>query len=143
MKFSEQYQSCGHKDTAYTYNLNLGKVSALRKLIDRYELTKAPVQLGDMGITNSQYTNFCHLAYFGLAKHITEGWIPTELGIAFIYGEAGVQVPVAVLNGRVLEASHPAWETHTKTPETKYVFDINNTAYKKRGEYQEEIAHLP
>lgn len=139
MKHSVTCQSCGHKDTAYTYNLNVGKVSALRKLIDRHEITKAPVHLGDLGITNSQYTNFCHLAYFGLALHITSGWIPTDLGIAFIYGEVGVQVPVAVLNGVVLAGDHEAWNTHTKTPETKYVFDINNTAYKKREEYQEEI----
>lgn len=142
MKFSEQCNHCGHKDTAYTYNLNVGKVSALRKLIDRYERTKAPVQLGDMGITNSQYTNFCHLAYFGLALHLTEGWIPTEKGTMFIYGEIGTQVPVAVLNGEVLPADHEAWTTHTNTPTTKFVFDINNTAYKRRGEYQEEIAHI-
>lgn len=142
MKYSKKCDHCGHKNTAYLHGLNIGKVSALRKLVDRYEMTKAPVQLGDLGITNSQYTNFCHLAYFDLATHLTEGWIPTQKGIMFIYGEIGVQTPVAILNSEVLPLDHEAWATHNTRPAIAFVMDINNTAYKKRPEFQKEIAYV-
>ena len=139
MKYSKTCECCGHKNTAFTYNLNVGKVSALRKLTDHYEITKKPVQLGDIKITNSQYTNFCHLAYFNLARHIPGGWVPTDIGIAFIYGEIGVQVPVAVLNGVILNLDHEAWGTQDKKPTTKYVQDIHDISYKKHSEYAEEV----
>lgn len=125
--------------TAYTYNLNVGKVSALRKLVDHYEEKKVPVQLGDLKLTNSQYTNFCHLVYFGLAKHIHGGWLPTETGIAFIYGEVSVLVPVAVMNGVVLPLTHEAWATTEKQPKPVFVQGINETAYKKHEAYVQEV----
>ena len=138
MKYSKTCECCGHQDTAYTYTLNEGKVQALSKLVDRYEITRKPVQLGELGISNSQYTNFCHLQYFELAKHIPEGWVPTEEGIKFIHGQIGVKMPVAVMASEVLPDDHEAWETHDKDRAIAFVFDIDQTAYKQRPDYAEE-----
>ena len=140
MKYSTTCEHCGHQDTAYTYTLNKGKVIALRKLVDKYEQTKKPAQLGDLGITNSQYTNFCHLQYFNLAKHLPEGWVPTMEGIAFIHGEISVTLPVAVMASEVLPEDHEAWKTHPGKRTTAFVFDIEELAYKKRPEYARERA---
>jgi len=139
MKYSKQCECCGHIETAFTYTLNVGKVSALRKLVDYYEVTKKPVQLGDLKITNSQYTNFCHLVYFGLAKHVSGGWEPTEKGILFIENKISVMVPQVVMNGKVLEDDHEAWATHTKERKIVTVRDIHELSYKKYGEYAEEV----
>lgn len=141
MKYQNKCDHCGHAETAYTYNLNVGKVQALRKLVDLYEAKKKPIELGDMNISNSQYTNFCHLAYFKLAQHVPgEGWVPTPDGIEFIYGKVYVTLPVAVMNGRVLPADHEAWKTHDSPRVDKFVWDIDNLAYKKRPEYAAEKA---
>jgi hypothetical protein len=90
MKYKITCGECGHQDTAYLHSLNLGKVQALRKLVDFYELHKRPCQMEQLYLSNSQYTNFGHLQYFKLALHIPDGWIPTEDGIAFIHGEIPV-----------------------------------------------------
>lgn len=140
MKYSKTCEHCGHSETAYTYNLNVGKVRALQKLVEKYESTKKPVQLGDLIISNSQYTNFCHLAYFGLVQHVTEGWLPTALGIEFTYNQVGVYVPVAVMNGIVLAPDHEAWSTHGKSQSLVFAQDIDSVGYKRKSEYVEEIA---
>lgn len=138
MNYQTKCDHCGHAITAYTHNLNSGKVAALRRLIDQYESTKSPVALGDLGISNSQYTGFCHLTYFDLVRHIPEGWIPTMKGIAFIHGEIGVIEPVMVMASQVLPYEHEAWKEWTGERHEVFVFDINNTAYKRRPEFAAE-----
>lgn len=58
----------------------------------------------DLELTNSEYSVFAKLAWFGLAQRETEQrWSITDLGIAFIEGRARVQ-SVAVTVDR--EFSH-------------------------------------
>lgn len=143
MNYSNKCDHCGHIETAYVHSLNVGKVQALKKLVESYErpLTLGlPCELGSLGISNSQYTNFCHLVYFGLAEHLENGWIPTEVGIKFIHGEVGVTIPQAVMGGVILPDDHEAWQTHTGARRTAFVFDVDETAYKKRSEYAQEKA---
>lgn len=46
----------------------------------------------ELGLTNSEYSVFAKLAWFGLAQRETEQrWSITDLGIAFIEGRARVQ----------------------------------------------------
>ncbi len=138
MKYSKTCEHCGHIETAYIHSLNKGKVKALRKLVDQYQITKEAVQLRELGINNSQYTNFCHLQYFDLAKHIPEGWVPTKLGIEFIHGESSVLLPAAVMASKVLPDDHEAWKTHDKVRKVTFIFDIDEESYKKRIDYAQE-----
>ena len=126
-------------ENAFTFSLNKGSVKSLRKLVDQYEKTGAPVHLKSLDITNSQYTNFCHLTYFNLVQHVGKGWIPTEDGIMFIYGKIEVVSPQAVMNGQVLPEEHEAWTTHSQFRERVSVNDIDSGAYKQHDEYAEEI----
>lgn len=139
MKYHTKCEHCGHQVTAYTYSLNVGKVRALRSLVDKYEETRKPVELGTLGLTNSQYTNFCHLPYFGLAQYIPgEGWVPTPKGIMFIEGHVAISMPVAVMGGEVLPNDHEAWQTATRQPKLYSVRQIDETSYKQKVEYQQE-----
>ena len=138
MKYSKTCNCCGHQDTAYTFSLNKGKVNALRKLVDKYEITKSAVALGDLNLSTSQFTNFCHLQYFDLVKHIPEGWVPTIIGISFIQGEIGIIMPVATMSGEILADDHEAWATHPGKRTKAFIFDIDETAYKQRPEYAQE-----
>lgn len=138
MKYSRNCSSCGNKETAYIHNLNVSLVQALRRLVDAYELTKKSQQLGSLHLTNSQYSNFAHLAYFGLVHNIPEGWLPTPEGIDFIHGEIPVLVPSAVISGIVLPSNHEAWKTHPSGRHEMYVKDIDTVSYKQRAEYSRE-----
>ena len=138
MKYSKKCESCDHTETAYTFTLNVGKVVALRKLVDYYETNHRGVNLEKLGLTNSQYTNFCHLVYFGLAGNTPKGWLPTDLGIAFIHGEAKITQPVATMGKAVLPNNHEAWRTHPGDRKEVFVFDIDQPSYKKRPEYAVE-----
>jgi len=138
MKYSKTCDHCGHQDTAYTFSLNVGKIKSLRKLVDKYEITRSAVALGYLNLSTSQFTNFCHLQYFDLAKHIPEGWVPTTTGIKFIHGEVGVKTPVAMMNSKILSDEHEAWATHPGKRTKAFIFDIDETAYKQRSEYARE-----
>lgn len=141
MKYTKKCETCGHISAAFTYKLNVGKVKALRRLVDAYEANPTPKKLGELGLTNSQYTNFCHLAYWDLARKIKEGWIPTQEGIDFIYGKRMIVMPVAVMNGNILPEGHEAWKTHDKGRQSFSIKDIDETAYKQKEEYAAEKQH--
>ncbi len=141
MKYTKPCSECGHIEVAYTHHLNVGKVKALRSLVDFYEKMKRPAKMKELALPNSQYTNFGHLAYWDLAMFLhgdKGGWIPTEKGIAFIYGRLSVLVPAGVMFKKPLEENHEAWKTHTKERTMKSVKDIDELSYKQKEEYQEE-----
>jgi len=138
MKYTIKCDHCDHIKTAYVHILNTGKVDALRKLVDFYEEHKRSAPLKDLGITNSQYTNFCHLPYFNLALRVEGGWVPTQRGISFIYGQHSVLHPVAVMESKVLDSNHEAWDSHKTERKYKSVQDFSEFAYKKRGEFARE-----
>ncbi len=138
MKYTKKCEQCGHIKTAYAFVLNKSLINALRQLVDFYEKNKRAAQLKDLSLTNNQYVNFSHLQYFGLIKPTPEGWYPSNDGIAFIYGDAPVVMPVVVMEGKVLSYDHEAWLTHDIKPKEHYVQNINAEAYKKRLEYQTE-----
>lgn len=141
MKYTKTCETCGHIETAFTQPLNEGKVNALRKLVDFYELHNRPAKMNELRLSNSQYTNFGHLAYWDFARYIKgspSGWVPTDWGVKFIYGEATVLTPVAIMNKSPLPYYHEAWKTHGKDPRPVKVQDIDIVSYKQKEEYQQE-----
>ena len=140
MNYKKTCECCGNVVSAYTHSLNVSLVIALRKLVDQYETRVIPIPLGDLDLATSQYTNFAHLQYFHLAQNMPDGWVPTKMGIQFIYGEARVMVPAGVFGKEILWHGHEAWETHTAKRAELFVYDIDAVSYKRRNEYQREKA---
>jgi hypothetical protein len=140
MKYAKTCDHCGHAEVAYSYVLNKSLVVALRRLVDFYEKNKKAVALKDLNLTNSQYGNFAHMQYFGLMRPTPEGWYPSPEGIAFIYGEMPVVMPVGVMAGEVLPLDHEAWESHETEPREFFIKDIDETSYKQRAEFAAEKA---
>lgn len=140
MHFSTKCECCGHTSTAYTHKLGKNLVQALRQLVDWYEETKSPAHLQrHLNLTKTQYNNFQKLQYFNLVRNIPEGWLPTPLGIDFIYNRAMVLNTVATIENNVLSSLHGAWKTHKgKEPKLVSVRDIHLISYKTRSEYQLE-----
>jgi len=139
MKYQEICECCGSVVTAYTHNLNVPLVKALRKLVDYFEARRLACNLqDDLDLTHNQLANFQKLQYFGLVYGANGGWIPTKSGIDFIHGEVAVKNPVATMANKVLADDHKAWETHTKERTLVMVNDIDNFSYKQREEYQKE-----
>ena len=139
MKYSKTCDHCDHQNTAYTNNLNAQMVGALKQLVEFYETKKKKCNLQEnLRLTHNQFANFQKLQYFGLARRDKEGWLPTNDGIEFIYGSVCITVPVAVMNGEILPDDHEAWDTHAGERHQVFVFDIDETAYKKRPEYAKE-----
>jgi len=138
MKYFETCKECGHKKTAYTYRLNKGRINALRRLVDLYEQHRRPILTRELGLSNAQYTGFCHLQYWDLIQKAGGGYIPTVLGSNFIYGYMAIPNLAANMAGENLPAGHPSWETQSEKAEMVMVQDIEITAYKQRVEYQAE-----
>lgn len=140
MKYKKTCEHCGHEITAYTFSLNKSMVNALSRLVDLYERERKPIAKPDLNLSNSQYTNFCHLAYFELAKMVEDHWVPTELGMAFIHGETSIVLPIARMGKQNLAPDHEAWKTHEGERYSVTVSDIDVMAYKRRPEYARERA---
>jgi len=139
MKYQERCECCGGVVTAYTHNLNVPLVKALRQLVDYFEANRKACNLQEsLSLTHNQLANFQKLQYFGLVYGVREGWIPTQEGIEFIHGEYSVMNPVATMANKVLPDNHKAWETHTKERYLVGVNEIDNFSYKRREDYQAE-----
>lgn len=139
MKFQEVCECCGSVVTAYTHNLNVPLVKALRKLVDYFEANRVACKLqSDLELTHNQFANFQKLQYFGLVYGSGSGWMPTKDGIDFIHGEISIKNPVATMANKVLPDNHPAWATHLKSRELVSIREVDETCYKKREEYGEE-----
>lgn len=141
MKYKETCPCCGRSEVAYVYRLNKGKIAALAKLVEVYNQERRPLQMKEIGLTNPQYTNFAHLQYWELAKLIPaphHGWIPTPEGVMFLKGEIPIYDIVAVMGKEIMPHTHSAWETHTRLPKLVRVYDIDETRYQQKKEFQDQ-----
>lgn len=139
MKYKQKCQCCEHELVAYTHSINRPMVSALSQLVSFYLEHKKKANLQkDLQLTKNQYNNFQKLQYFHLVKRTLGGWLPTELGTAFIDGHTSVKVPVATLGKEILSDNHEAWETHSQRRQIKTVRDYMDIGYKQREDYQAE-----
>lgn len=139
MKYQESCECCGGVVTAYTHNLNVPLVKALRKLVDYFEEYRKACNLQKcLDLTHNQLANFQKLQYFGLVFGTREGWIPTQEGVEFIHGEFTVVNPVATMGNKVIPDNHKAWETHGKERKLMSIEMIDDVSYKKREAYQSE-----
>jgi hypothetical protein len=141
MKYSQTCHHCTHQVTAYTLNLNESMVQAFITFIEKFLEEGRPLKKSEIGLTNSQYTNFPNLRYHGILALDGEGCIePTELGMKFYYGEVGLMLPSAHMGGKSLPSDHPAWDTHDKPRQLKYITDLFPTHFKQRPEFAAEKA---
>lgn len=139
MNYFELCPCCKHQKTAYTSKINAPMVQAFRKLMQQFYDTKEPVRKGDLDITHSQYTNMSTLKHFGIIEKV-EGsrWLPTERGIKFYLGIESIPNIVAHMDDQRLPGDHPAWLTHGERPVMVTIDEVDEPAFKKQGEYQEE-----
>lgn len=143
MKYSKVCPHCGQKVTAFTHKLNKVIVQCFIRFVERYVEEKRPININkEMGWGHNQLANFRKLKFFKLiAKADDNGfWKPTQAGIRFYCGEEGVMNPVATMGGETLREDHEAWETHSKARRLAFIHDIDDTHYKERQEYKDEVA---
>ncbi len=138
MKYTQTCECCNHQETAYTFTLNEGRLSGLKKLLQFWNENKTGATMKDLGLTNSEYTNFCHLKYWNFARKTSDGWFPTRYGKAFVEGKETAYNMVATLNKEVLPFNHEAWDTHTKKPEQVLIYSYFPNMYEPKEKYQEE-----
>lgn len=141
MDRQKECSCCGHLVSAYSENLSTWLVSTLRKLVDLYEQILKPVKASDprLNLTKAQYPTIQKLKYWGLVKKGDGNtWMPTELGVDFIYGRSAVQNIVAHLWDKILPIRHEARQTHNKKPKSVYVWEVSEKEYKQKQEYVEE-----
>lgn len=139
MKYQETCDCCGGVVTAYTHNLNLPLVKALRQLVDFFERERKACNLQkDLSLTHNQLANFQKLQYFDLVLRVAEGWLPTEKGTMFIYGETSIKNPVATFKNQILPYDHIAWQSHKAEPVDLSVDEVDQFSYKRREAYQAE-----
>jgi len=138
MKYVKNCEDCGHQVTAYTHKLNTQLVIGLGRLIDRYLITKKPVNLQkELVLTKNQYNNFQKLQYFGLIIHSENGWVPTLKGEMFIKGEISIKDTVATFGKLILDDRHEAWTTHTGKIRLVHISQLDQH-WKKKEDYKEE-----
>ena len=139
MKYHETCPTCGHQLTAYKHRLNKSQVNALMQLVLWYRKTGKPCNLQKhLTLTKNQYNNFQKLQYFQAVTRTTKGWFPTNKGIDFIEGRGYLWNRCATIESKLInELDHPVWQ-NAKRPVMVRVWDIDETAYKKREEYQTE-----
>lgn len=147
MKYSEKCQYCGHQRTAYSFPLNKSLLKAFLLFADlAVRNRKRGLKKGDLGLTNSQYSNFQNLRHFGLIEQKEKGreWYLTDLGEQFYYGEASVLSPTGFFSestsGLTIPKDHAAWQTHNEPRIYIKISDVINYEYKQRPEYQQEKA---
>lgn len=139
MKYTKKCECCWHKITAYTHNLSIPLVSALRQLVDHYERTKKFANLQkDLVLTKNQYNNFQKLQYFGLVHRESSWRIPTVKWRDFIYWDVKCYNLAATLWKDILGYNDYAWETHSVDPKLVHVKDIDEKMYKQKLDYQIE-----
>lgn len=140
MKYKEECECCGHVATAYTLPLNKSLTNAFIKFVEKYQKTGRGLSKGEIGLTNSQYSNFQNLRHFGIIQQAGKGnkWFPTRKGMQFFYGEIGLYTPAGHIGGNTLPDNHRAWDTHDRDRELKYIHEVEETHYKRRPEYQQE-----
>lgn len=146
MNYLKKCDCCGHQITAYTVGINKGLLEAFVRFGDYYLQNRQGISkhiMESLGIikSNSQYTNFHNLQYFGIIAH-DEGnreiWHLTPFGEKFFYNEVSVLSPVAVMAGRVLPDDHEAWLSHAKPRRSVRIDSRLDPSYKRWREYRQE-----
>jgi len=141
MKYNKLCECCGRKRSAYTYRLNKNILSALEKLIKRYEETKRRVKLRDLNLTLAQTSGIAHLQYWGLTYNEKKSilWYPTQLAIRFYNGWISLPDTAAYMEGYgVLPYDHEAWKTHKKPIKEVYVYEVDQIFSKHLKEFRTE-----
>jgi len=141
MKYHEICDCCGHKITAYTLPLNDEMAKAFIIFAEAYiEGDEKPLKKGEIGLNNTQYSNFQNLRHFGIITQSERGqaWYLTDQGKKFYYGKAFILTPAAHMNSMTLPSGHEAWKTHKGTRRSAKITDYFQPKYKQREEYQEE-----
>ncbi|WLW38610.1 hypothetical protein [Streptomyces phage Verabelle] len=109
-------ESCGQKIKApRTYNLNPSVITALGKL---YAAGGEEVTRAQMKLTNTEYSIFAWLAWWGLAEH-GEGsrtWSITKLGLDFFEGRVRIPFGVIARDGVVLGTEGEMVHVHDALP---------------------------
>jgi len=130
---------------AYTAKLNKAMVDAFEQMMEIYLETRKGVKVRNLNLTYSQYSNFQKLRYFDLMffEDSQDVWYPTQLGIAFFFGEFPVLDPAGHMDNQPLPRDHPAWDTHSKGRRKTYIHDVDRTHFKQRSDYQAEASTGP
>lgn len=140
MKYFEDCPHCHRRVTAYTLPLNEGLIRAF--LIFAVARIKAgrPVKKGELGLENSQYSNFQNLRHFALVAQLEKGrhWEMTPLGWNFLRGRTSILNPAAHLGGATLSPFHPAWGTHKEARQLVHIHDVMPEEWKDRAEFKQE-----
>lgn len=98
--------TCGATMVEYRHSLNVGLVTGLAAL---HSSGGGPINLGDLGLTRSQWDNFQKLRYWGLVAPSYDGdvrrrgvWQITEKGRLFVTGVTVIQRVARTYRGRTV-----------------------------------------
>lgn len=138
MKYTIECDCCGHKETAYFFRLSEGRINGLKALYRHWALNKSAAQMKELGMTPTQYTNFCHLQYWDLARKTSEGWYPTKKGQAFLRGEVKIPNVVATYKKEIIDTDHEAWALRTKLPEMVDIHSVFPGGHDTKDYYQDQ-----
>ena len=143
MKYQTECPVCKHRVTAYTLPLNESLLRAFISFAEEYLFLGRGLKKKDLHFTNSQYTNFHNLRYFGLIEmdDETQEWHLTSLGQDFYFGESEILSPVAFMNGETLPEEHPAWRTHSGLRRPVRIDSFFPFLYKQRDDYRQEKSY--
>jgi hypothetical protein len=140
MNFHRDCACCGNRVTAYTLPLNEGLVRAFLKFSDARLRIGRPCKKGEIGLENSEYSNFQNLRHFYLIAQAEKGrsWEMTDIGWAFLRGEMHLMTPAAHLGGETLPSTHEAWATHHETRRAVRISDVMPEDWKQRNAFKAE-----
>jgi len=125
MKEVRTCPTCGSKTLEYHFILNRGLIGGLAKLYD----AGVSSALGDLNLTNSEYSNFPKLAYWGLIEtdelH-TGKWSLTKVGAEFLRGSVCIPKGVWTYRGKLVRTDK----------DLVYARDVViDFTYRKRDDY--------
>lgn len=92
---------CSRKIVKYKHTLTRIMIKGLRELYN----AGGKARLDKLNLSNSEFTNFQKLRYFGLAYNDRYEWTLTELGTLFLAGKIKVNKTVCTENAVVIAKS--------------------------------------
>ena len=140
MKYHEQCPHCTHLVTAYTLPFNTGMADAFIKFAEKYyDGNGKGIKKGNIGITNTQYSNFQNLRHFGIiSQSEKQEWHLTALGAHFYNADIGIVTPAGHMGGKTLPDDHLAWKTHSGKRTVLYINQFMPIGYKQRSDFKLE-----
>lgn len=123
--------TCGCLLAEYRHNLNVPLGAVLKRLF----IEGGPVHIVKVSKSNTQFTNYAKLAYWGLAKptvdetgkHSSGFWEITDLGRSFVQRKISIDRTAVVKRNEVLRFEGPA-----------IMFSDLDPSQKDRPTYQDE-----